>query len=777
MRERQYPLYHEEMEQESCGVGAVADLNGKATHRTVDQALRIVERLAHRAGSDAEGTTGDGVGIMTQLPHALFADWAREEGIVLGAAGDYGVGMFFLPEDEVGVRNICRIFEQLATSEGIMVLGWRDVPCHPAQLGAGARRTMPRIRQCFLSRPEGIAAGQDFDRRLYVLRRAFEKQDTDTYICSLSCRTIVYKGMMLVSQLRSFYDDLQDVRFCSQMAMVHSRFSTNTFPSWSKAHPQRLLLHNGEINTIRGNVDRMLAREETMSSPFLQEDMDKIFPVVSTSGSDSAMLDNTVEFLMMNGIDLPLAMMITIPEPWKNDRYMPRKQRDLFHYYATMMEPWDGPASILFSDGELVGAILDRNGLRPSRYYLTDDGKLYLSSEVGVLSIPEEHVIRKDRMHPGKMLLVDTKRGRLLEDDEIKDYYASRQPYGEWLDQNLVQLSSLPIPNRKVPRHSQEMRDRLYRAFGYTYEQIKDVLEAHAADAVQSVSTDQEEGLPQIEIFVDRDKLYDMGLNIYGVGSEISAAINGTTASRYTKNGDDIDVVVQLSEADKNKISDLDQIFVMNSSGVRVPLSSIASYVEDTSPVTILRENQARMLHVSVEPVTGLSLDVVQSRVRQVLDDHIPKDENITISFSGDYEDMLETVVNFAAIVIMAAALVFVVMASQFESLIDPFIILMTIPFSFIGVIMIYLLVGQQLNVITVMGILVLVGTIVNNGIVLVDYTNLFIMPSIYFIVNKHRVNKSLRREARRKARERREEIASKRRIGSLAAVEVLHGN
>ncbi|MGX8706319.1 MAG: glutamate synthase subunit alpha, partial [bacterium] len=297
MRDRQYPLYHPELEHESCGVGAIVDLSGRATHRTVDQALTIVERLAHRAGSDALGTTGDGVGIMTQLPHEFFTAWAREEGISLGKPGDYGVGMFFLPEDEVGVSNICRIFDQLAISEGIPVLGWRDVPCHPAQLGAGARRTMPRIRQCFLKRPSEVTPGADFDRKLYILRRVFEKQDTDTYICSLSCRTIVYKGMMLVSQLRSFYDDLQDVRYVSQMAMVHSRFSTNTFPSWSKAHPQRFLLHNGEINTIRGNHDRMKAREETMRSAILGDSMKRVLPVVAPDGSDSQMLDNTLEFL------------------------------------------------------------------------------------------------------------------------------------------------------------------------------------------------------------------------------------------------------------------------------------------------------------------------------------------------------------------------------------------------------------------------------------------------------------------------------------------------
>ena len=363
MTDRQYPLYHKELEHDSCGVGAVVDLNAKATHRTVDQALCIVERLAHRAGSDAEGTTGDGVGIMTQLPHTLFAAWAREEGIALGNPGDYGVGMFFLPEDEVGAQNTARIFEQLAESEGIQVLGWREVPCHPAQLGAGARRTMPCIRQCFLKRPKETGAGQDFDRRLFILRRVFEHQDTDAYVCSLSSRTIVYKGMMLVNQLRSFYDDLQDVRYASSMAMVHSRFSTNTFPSWSKAHPQRMLLHNGEINTIRGNHDRMKAREETMRSDVMGAEMKRVLPVVDPDGSDSQMLDNTLEFLAMNGFPLPLAGMILLPEPWQGLK-KETAWRDLYRYYATMMEPWDGPAAILYSDGDTVCASLDRNGLR-----------------------------------------------------------------------------------------------------------------------------------------------------------------------------------------------------------------------------------------------------------------------------------------------------------------------------------------------------------------------------------------------------------------------------
>ena len=349
---------------------------------------------------------------MTDIPHDLFIAWAQEEGISLGKKGDYGVGMFFLPEDEVSAENVRAIFEQLAFSENLRVLGWRDVPCHPAQLGPGARRTMPRIKQCFLKRPSDILAGQDFDRRLYVLRRVFEKQDTDAYICSLSSRTVVYKGMMLVSQLRSFYDDLQDVRYTSRMAMVHSRFSTNTFPSWSKAHPQRLLLHNGEINTIRGNHDRMKAREETMSSAVMGDEMKRVLPVIAEGGSDSQMLDNALEFLTMNGFPLSLAGMVLLPEPWQGAKE-DTPWRDLYRYYATMLEPWDGPAAILYSDGEKLCASLDRNGLRPLRCALTDDNRLILSSEAGVLFEENAHIIRRWKLRSGDVLEADLNSGRL----------------------------------------------------------------------------------------------------------------------------------------------------------------------------------------------------------------------------------------------------------------------------------------------------------------------------------------------------------------------------
>ncbi|MBQ7486858.1 MAG: glutamate synthase large subunit, partial [Clostridia bacterium] len=483
-----YPLYQETLEHESCGVGAIVDLIGKRTHRTVDQALRIVERLAHRAGSDALGTTGDGVGIMTQIPHALFAVWAQEEGFSLGSPGDYGVGMFFLPEDEIGAANICRIFEQLAVSEGIQIIGWRDVPCHPAQLGAGARRTMPRIRQCFLRRPAGIEGTLSFDRRLYILRRLFEKQNTDTYICSLSCRTIVYKGMMLVSQLRSFYDDLQDVRYDSQFAMVHSRFSTNTFPSWSKAHPQRMLLHNGEINTIRGNHDRMKAREETMRSEILGAEMRRVLPVVDPDGSDSQMLDNTLEFLAMNGFPLPLAGMILLPEPWQG-QMEPTPWRDLYRYYATMMEPWDGPAAILYSDGDQLCASLDRNGLRPLRCALTDDHRLILSSEAGVLFEENAHIIRRWKLRSGDILLADLHTGELLESDAVKTRLASKHPYSEWM-QSQIELSDLTADQQGSATAAplpEDERLQLTRAFGYTHEDLMDILLPMAEKAAEPI--------------------------------------------------------------------------------------------------------------------------------------------------------------------------------------------------------------------------------------------------------------------------------------------------
>ncbi len=482
-------LYDPAFEHDNCGVGAVVQIDGVASHQIVDDALKIVEKLEHRAGKDAEGKTGDGVGILLQLPHRLFAAEAEQLGFPLHQPGDYGVGMFFLPENTLQRSAAKKMFEIILEKEGLHLLGWRQVPVVPGILGHKARAKMPCIEQAFVARPADAAQGLEFERRLYVARRVFEQAADNTYVASLSSRTVVYKGMFLVGQLRRFYPDLQNPLCESALACVHSRFSTNTNPSWERAHPNRVILHNGEINTIRGNVDRMLAREETMHSPVWEKDIDKVFPVVNVNGSDSAMLDNTLEFLMMSGIDLPLAVMMTIPEPWRNDQAMSRQRRDLYHYYSTMMEPWDGPASIVFTDGAVLGAVLDRNGLRPSRYYVTDDRRVILSSEVGVLEIDPAHILKKSRLEPGRMLLVDTRAKRIIGDGEIKEHYAAREPYGEWLDRSLVLLKDLSIPNKKVETGSPEQRARLMKAFGYTYEDLMTAILPMARDGAEQTAS------------------------------------------------------------------------------------------------------------------------------------------------------------------------------------------------------------------------------------------------------------------------------------------------
>ncbi|MBO7474324.1 MAG: glutamate synthase subunit alpha, partial [Ruminococcus sp.] len=469
----QQGLYDPRFEHDNCGIGAVVNISGKASRKVVDNALTIVEKLEHRAGKDAEGKTGDGVGILVQMPYSFFISEAKKLGHDIGKNGDFGVGMFFFPQNELKRDRAKKLFEIILKKNKLELICWREVPTSPSILGHKAYESMPHIMQAFVKRPDGCATGLDFDRKLFIARREFEHSNEDTYVCSLSSRTIVYKGMFLVDELRRFYTDLQRDEFTSAIAMVHSRFSTNTNPSWQKAHPNRFIVHNGEINTIIGNADKMLAREETMNCEALKNDMHRILPAINVNGSDSARLDNALEFMVMSGMPLPLAVMISIPEPWKNDRTISKAKYDFYQYYATMMEPWDGPASILFSDGEVMGAVLDRNGLRPSRYCITSDGFLILSSETGCIDIPPENIVKKDRLRPGKMLLADTKQGRIIEDDEIKNSYASRQPYGEWLDANLVRLHDLHIPNKGVKIYSKDELARLQKAFGYSYEDIK----------------------------------------------------------------------------------------------------------------------------------------------------------------------------------------------------------------------------------------------------------------------------------------------------------------
>ena len=469
-------LYNPRFEHDNCGIGAVVNIKGVKSHATVENALKIVENLEHRAGKDAEGKTGDGVGILLQISHKFFKKVTKSLGFEIGGEREYGVGMFFMPQDELKRKREMKMFEIITEKEGLEFLGWRQVPVHPEVLGSKAVECMPCIMQCFIKKTEGLSKGIEFDRKLYIVRRVFSHSNGGTYTVSLSSRTIVYKGMFLVGQLRLFFDDLQDKSYESAIALVHSRFSTNTNPSWRRAHPNRFIVHNGEINTIRGNADNMLAREESMNSEYMNNSLQKVMPVVDTNGSDSAMLDNTLEFLVMNGVDLPLAVMMCIPEPWEKNDTISQTKKDFYQYYATMMEPWDGPASILFSDGDYMGAILDRNGLRPSRYYITDDDQLILSSEVGVLEIDPAKIVVKERLRPGRMLLVDTVNGKLIDDDELKESYATRKPYGEWLNNNLVNLKDIHIPNVKVETYEKEERQRLQKNFGYSFEDLQRII-------------------------------------------------------------------------------------------------------------------------------------------------------------------------------------------------------------------------------------------------------------------------------------------------------------
>ena len=481
-------LYDPRFEHDNCGIGAVANIKGIKTHKTVDQALHIVENLEHRAGKDAEGKTGDGVGIMLQISHRFFKKAASQAGITLGDEREYGIGMFFFPQDELARKQAMKMFEIIVKKEGLTFLGWRKVPTAPEVLGKKAVDVMPYIAQGFVAKPDNVKKGLDFDRKLYVVRRVFEQSNEDTYVVSLSSRTIVYKGMFLVGELRLFFADLQDKDYESAIAIVHSRFSTNTNPSWMRAHPYRFIVHNGEINTIRGNVDKMVAREENMESEYFKYDMHKVLPIINQEGSDSAMLDNALEFMVMSGMDLPLAVMVTIPAPWEHDKYMDSEIKDFYRYYATMMEPWDGPASILFTDGDMVGAVLDRNGLRPSRYYITDDGYMTLSSEVGAIDIDQTKIVKKDRLRPGKMLLVDTVEGKMISDEELKLRYAEKNPYGEWLDSNLVELEDLKVPNQAAPVLAKEQRLRLQKTYGYTYEQYRTMILPMALNGAEAVS-------------------------------------------------------------------------------------------------------------------------------------------------------------------------------------------------------------------------------------------------------------------------------------------------
>lgn len=474
-------LYDPCFEHDACGIGTIVNIDGEKSHEVLSDCLTILEKLEHRGGTGADERTGDGAGVLFNIPHNFFKEELKSKGITLEHEGDYAVAMVFLPQEKKAREEAIHLFEDITKEEGLELIGWREVPTNPSILGKASLEAMPYFMQAFVKRPNSVKRGIGFERKLYIVRRNIEKRagwiskflNETFYIASFSSKTIVYKGMLLSTQLRVFYKDLEDERVTTSLALVHSRYSTNTFPSWERAHPNRFMIHNGEINTLRGNVNKVYSRETNLKSRVLGKDLIRVLPIINKEGSDSAIFDNNLEFLYMNGMDLTRAVMMAIPEPWYKSRTMSKEKKAFYEYNATLMEPWDGPASIVFTDGEKVGAVLDRNGLRPSRYYITKDRRLVLSSEVGALDIPAEMVEKKDRLMPGRMLLVDTVKKEVISDEELKHTYATQHPYEEWLKENLVTLDKIKDANKFKIEYDSETRDRLEKAFGYTYEEVK----------------------------------------------------------------------------------------------------------------------------------------------------------------------------------------------------------------------------------------------------------------------------------------------------------------
>ena len=486
-------MYSSQFEKDACGMGFVVNIKGKKSHDIIDDGLRILERLEHRGGAGADKDTGDGAGILVQIPHEFFKRECEVLGINLPAAGEYGVGMIFAHKYESLRNEQKRIFEEVVREEGQVVLGWREVPVDGTKVGKEAAAIRPWMIQILIGKGPDVTNNAEFERKLYVIRKLAEKRiiplskelSSDFYIASLSSKTIVYKGMLTPGQLRDFYLDLSDLDFTSALAMVHSRFSTNTFPSWARAHPNRFLVHNGEINTIRGNVNWINAREGKAESP-LFPDIKKVFPVVDDSGSDSAMFDNTLEFLHMTGRSLPHAIMMMIPEPWERNKLMSQEKHDFYEFNSFMMEPWDGPAAMGFTDGTVIGGVLDRNGLRPARYYVTTDDRVIMASEVGVVNENAENIRAKGRLEPGKMLLIDTAEQRIISDDEIKQRIATELPYDEWVKEHVIHLSEITQADESdVPAVEDLFKQQ--QAFGYTQEDLVRMIVPMAKDGKDPV--------------------------------------------------------------------------------------------------------------------------------------------------------------------------------------------------------------------------------------------------------------------------------------------------
>jgi len=489
-------LYDPQFEKDACGMGFVASIKGVKSHNIIRQALTLLENMEHRGGQGSEPNTGDGAGIMIQIPHAFFASELKKSAITLPAEGEYAVGMMFMPQDETARSAIEAELETIIREEGQSFIGFRTVPTNDEKLGASALAVKPFVRQVFIGRNAELKDDLAFERKIYVIRKRAElairysgKDGGNMfYFSSLSSKKIVYKGMLTTEQVRSFYKELNDETVVTALALVHSRFSTNTFPSWERAHPFHYLIHNGEINTLRGNVNWMHARQTLFATELFGDDMEKIKPVINPDGSDTAMFDNTLEFLYLSGRSLAHAAMMMVPEPWSNHESMSDDRKAFYEYHSTLMEPWDGPAALGFTDGVQIGATLDRNGLRPARYYVTKDDHIILGSEAGTVEIPPEDILYKDRLRPGRMLLVDTKQGRIISDEEVKAEIAAQRPYREWLDEHLIGLDDLPEAP-EVPEPDHDTVQQRQQAFGYTFEDIRKVLEPMAGSGQEPIGS------------------------------------------------------------------------------------------------------------------------------------------------------------------------------------------------------------------------------------------------------------------------------------------------
>lgn len=499
MSKKEYPiaqgLYHPDQEHEACGIGMIANIDGRKSHSIVQNAVNILCNLEHRGGQSSDTSTGDGAGILTQIPHRFFLKQCEKEGIALPDEGKYGIGMIFMPQDYDLRMKAKEIIQRIVEEEGQESLGWRPVPVNDSFVGNVAAKTKPVIRQIFIGASAELETRMDLERRLYIIRKRIEQEMggleefKDVYFSSLSAGTIVYKGMLIPEQLDSFYIDLNHPEFKSALALVHSRFSTNTFPSWQRSHPNRYSIHNGEFNTLRGNVNWMRARQLACNSPYFNDqDLQKVLPVIDETGSDSSMFDNCFEFLHLSGRSLAHTAMMMVPEPWVNDKSIDKKKRDFYEYHSTLMEPWDGPAALVFTDGRQIAACLDRNGLRPARYYITKSGMIVLGSEVGALDIFSDDIIYKDRLRPGKMLLVDLEAGKIIPDDEIKTQIASELPYKDWVENNLFDLEDLPEPTEVVHPSSEGLLKQQL-AFGYTQEEVQKIIKPLASDGKDPVGS------------------------------------------------------------------------------------------------------------------------------------------------------------------------------------------------------------------------------------------------------------------------------------------------